>query len=386
MHYILILFIIISFLVLEKILHERRLNRIPIRIHINGTRGKSSVTRLIAAALRGSGIRTMAKTTGNSPMLIYPDGHEEMIKRRGPSRIQEQIKFIKKSTRMNVEAIVMECMAVDPFLQFASETNMIKSTIGVITNVRPDHHEVMGRNLDDIAESLSQSIPQDGILVTADRNFFAYFRSRAAEQNTRVYLVEDTDLDSEENPKRVLIFRENFLIAKKVCSLLGVVPSRAHGRLKNGISDKEDGGIIRIKNGKRTLYFIDAFSANDIESTKIIQQMTLDEKQYPKPFVALLNNRSDRPLRMLSFASFLSREPAYNYIMLIGDCQRMAKRYIHREGKKDNIIVLRSRNPEKLIDEIYHKVPCSEFTIVGMGNYKGIGGELSRFLRCRGER
>lgn len=385
MHYILILFFIISFLVLEKILHERRLRRIPIRIHVNGTRGKSSVTRLIAEALRESGIRTMAKTTGNRPMLIYADGHEEMISRRGPSRIQEQIKFIKKAVKMNVEAIVVECMAIDPLLQFTSERNMIKSTIGVITNVRPDHLEVMGKDLDDIAESLSHGIPQNGLLVTADRRFFSYLRSRAAEQNTRAYLVEDTDLDSEEDAKGVLIFRENLLIVKKVCSLLGVA-SLDHGSLTCGISDKEAGEIRRIKNGERTLYFIDAFSANDIESTKIIQQMTLDEKQYPKPFVALLNNRSDRPLRMLSFASFLSHEPAYNYIMLIGDCQRMAKRYIHRGGKKDNIIVLRSRNPERLMDEIYHKVPCPEFTIVGMGNYKGIGGELSRFLRSRGER
>jgi hypothetical protein len=36
---------------------------IPVRIHVNGIRGKSSVTRLIAAALREAGIRTVAKTT-----------------------------------------------------------------------------------------------------------------------------------------------------------------------------------------------------------------------------------------------------------------------------------------------------------------------------------
>ncbi|MEO9595730.1 MAG: poly-gamma-glutamate synthase PgsB, partial [Rhodopirellula bahusiensis] len=38
--------------------YRRQLLKIPFRIHVNGTRGKSSVTRLIAAGLRSGGIRT----------------------------------------------------------------------------------------------------------------------------------------------------------------------------------------------------------------------------------------------------------------------------------------------------------------------------------------
>lgn len=113
MHFILILLVFVCFLILEKILHERRLRLIPIRIHVNGTRGKSSVVRLIAGALREAGVRTLAKTTGAKPTLIYPDGHEEMVSRRGPSRIQEQVRFVKKAAKMNVKAIVVECMALD---------------------------------------------------------------------------------------------------------------------------------------------------------------------------------------------------------------------------------------------------------------------------------
>lgn len=39
----------------EFTLHRQRVASIPIRIHVNGTRGKSSVTRLIAAGLRAGG-------------------------------------------------------------------------------------------------------------------------------------------------------------------------------------------------------------------------------------------------------------------------------------------------------------------------------------------
>ena len=38
--------------------HQQVLSKIPIRIHINGTRGKSSVTRLVAAGLRYGGLKT----------------------------------------------------------------------------------------------------------------------------------------------------------------------------------------------------------------------------------------------------------------------------------------------------------------------------------------
>ena len=387
MYFFGIFILIITFIVIEKVLHERRLNRIPMRIHVNGIRGKTSVTQLVAAMLRKAGIRTLAKTTGNEPVLIYPDGHEEIISRRGPPRIQEQIQFIKKAAKLNVGAVVAECMALDPQLQLVSEEQMIKSTLGVITNVRPDHLEVMGWDLDDIAESLSQSIPRDGILVTGDPKYFTYFKSRAAEKNTKTYLAEDIkDFSPQKNRKKGYIFRENYLIAKKVCSLLGASPSVVHNKSCDSFFDRRDSGTIIVRNVNNTLYFIDAFSANDIDSTRIIQRIALNEKKCPRPYIALLNNRADRPLRMLSFVSYLSQEPTYNYIMLIGDNQRMAKRYFRREGKKENIIILESRNSEKLIQEIYHKLSTRTFTMVGMGNYKGLGGEISRFIKHRGEK
>ena len=52
---------------LEVAPHRRHLKAIPVRIHVNGTRGKSSVTRLIAAGLRQAGMIACAKTTGTLP-------------------------------------------------------------------------------------------------------------------------------------------------------------------------------------------------------------------------------------------------------------------------------------------------------------------------------
>ena len=225
MFFVSALVIILSFLVVEKVLHDRRLRRIPIRIHVNGTRGKTTVTRLIASRLRAAGVRTVAKTTGDRPVFIDPDGREEAIVRRAPSRIQEQVRLVKRAAALGAQAIVVECMALDPALQYASESRMIRSTLGVITNVRSDHFEIMGEDLDGIAASLSRTIPERGVLVTGDSRYLDYFRERALKKKTRVLLAANGEGDTG-------LFPENFAIVKSVCESLCCVSRRA-GRCRS---------------------------------------------------------------------------------------------------------------------------------------------------------
>jgi len=72
--------------------HQRNIDKVPIRILVNGTRGKSSVTRLITGGLQAGGLRTLGKTTGTKPRYIYPDGSEIPIERVGRANIIEQLK------------------------------------------------------------------------------------------------------------------------------------------------------------------------------------------------------------------------------------------------------------------------------------------------------
>ena len=77
---IIILIILISFGFIENYYHNKSLDKIPTRIHVNGARGKSSVTRLIAAGLRAGGVSTMAKTTGSAPRIIDKNGIDTVLK------------------------------------------------------------------------------------------------------------------------------------------------------------------------------------------------------------------------------------------------------------------------------------------------------------------
>ena len=75
--------------------HYKSLQKLPIRIHVNGARGKSSVTRLIAAGLRSGGLNTIAKVTGSAPRIINEKGKDLVIHRLRSASIGEQVKLIR---------------------------------------------------------------------------------------------------------------------------------------------------------------------------------------------------------------------------------------------------------------------------------------------------
>lgn len=381
MIFIIIFLIIFACLAVEKLLHDRRLQCIPIRIHVNGTRGKSSVTCLIAAALRQAGIPTLAKITGTIPTLILPDGREERIRRWSPARILEQMGVIRRAKRIGAKAIVMECMAIDPALQFFSETKMIRATLGIITNVRSDHFEVMGAKRDTIAEGLSQTIPDAGILITGDRDYYAFFESRSLPKNTKVILADKPDPCLPEDRAGHLYFPENVAIAQRACALLGLDPSIVCHLVEEKRMGSEGCVIFKSLFGDATLHFADLFSANDTDSTQIIQERIFARFSCPRPRVALFNNRADRPLRMRSFAAYLAGAPDYDLIAVIGENKGLACRHFRRNAGRERVILIRDRKPPKIVGEIVKRMSCREFTLVGVGNEKGLGRELSGYLR-----
>ncbi len=138
--------------------HRRALRDIPVRIHVAGTRGKSTTTRLIAAALRAGGRRVVAKTTGSEPRLILPDGRDEIWPRRGPATIREQVGVVRRAAQLGADTIVVECMAIRPEFVFASEHHLIEATTAVITNTRADHLEDIGESTEASAQALAWSM------------------------------------------------------------------------------------------------------------------------------------------------------------------------------------------------------------------------------------
>ncbi|MBT5955200.1 MAG: poly-gamma-glutamate synthase PgsB, partial [Candidatus Marinimicrobia bacterium] len=174
--------------------HTFVLSQLPIRIHVNGARGKSSVTRLIAAGLREGGLKTIAKTTGSAPRIIDEFGKDLIIHRLRSASIGEQVKLLRSFAKKEPDAVVIECMAVQPQYQWVAEQKMIQSTVSVITNVRPDHLDEMGSTMEDIALSLSNTIPFNGTLVTAEKDVLEPLERVAISRNSDVQLVDSESI------------------------------------------------------------------------------------------------------------------------------------------------------------------------------------------------
>jgi gamma-polyglutamate synthase len=296
------------------------------------------------------------------------------------------MKFVGRAERLNARAIVVECMALDPALQLVSEAAMIRSTVGVITNVRPDHFEVMGETLDDVAEALSRSVPTRGILVTGDRRYYPLFSEVASRRGSRAVLAGNSDQDGGDPPGVIHLFRENIEVARSVCLLLGLDPAVVGPCLDDAAIAGEGAGIFHIPFGGKTVNFLDAFSANDVESTRILQERALAQGACPRPWIALFNNRVDRPLRMKSFADDLLTNSQYDLIAVTGEGRRLAYRYLRGKVPEKEIVVLPNLPPHRFLDDLLRNTACKECTIVGMGNEKGMGGCLSRFFREQGAR
>ncbi|NTW72991.1 MAG: poly-gamma-glutamate synthase PgsB, partial [Eubacteriaceae bacterium] len=150
--------------IIEKIKHDDNLEKLPVRVNINGTRGKSTVTRLITGIFVEAGIKVVGKTTGTSARVIYWNREEERPLARGPlgPNIIEQISVAREAVALGGEAFVTECMAVNPDYQLIFQNKLVKANIGVIVNVREDHLDLCGPTLDQIAESFLSTIPFNG--------------------------------------------------------------------------------------------------------------------------------------------------------------------------------------------------------------------------------
>jgi len=84
--------------IVEQRNHYAHLHRIPQRVLVNGIRGKSSITRLCAGALRGGGKVVVAKTTGTAARFIYPDATEERVYRKfGIANVIEQVGIVRRA-------------------------------------------------------------------------------------------------------------------------------------------------------------------------------------------------------------------------------------------------------------------------------------------------
>jgi len=301
--------------------HRRALKHV---IHVNGTRGKSAVARLIAAGLSAGGIRTFCKTTGTLPMTIDVDGVQREIHRRGPANIREQLVILKQAAKCGAEVLVAECMAVDPELQWVTQHKMLQADISVITNARVDHVAEMGSTVAEVCGALCNTIPKNGVVFTADANCFPFIGEQAARLGSSAVLAEAEGLSLPSEP-----FPENVALALAVCTSLGVESSVALEGMKQVQRDPYAASAHLLPGGG---IFLNGMSANDPASTEMILNRFSNGGRFTVEKLGIvLNCRPDRGYRTSLMLEYIEKT-APSDIYLMGNGAAAAERRLQRHG------------------------------------------------------
>ncbi len=376
----LLLFVLIGFGLYEGHAHVRIRRGIPVRIHVNGTRGKSSVARLIAAGLRAGGIRTFAKATGTAPRFIFPDGHEQVIPRRGMPNIIEQVGAFRQAQRAGARAIVVECMALRPDLQRLTEQRMVASTLSVISNVRADHLDVMGPSLRMVARALSQTIPARQTFATAEDDGLMreVLLAEARRLGNRIIVAEARSVtDQMMSGFPYLEHRANVALALAVCEHLGVGPAVALQGMHQMVPDP---GALRTYRytlrGKR-VEFINALSANDPDSIVRIWSRMAVQFRDGQTKIVLLNNRKDRLPRSVDLVRCIGAQLSIDCVVLAGEDQPVVRRIFERfVGDRIRLVVCGKVRPHVVYRHVMEHC-TSDNVVFAIGNVGGIGHAIA---------
>ena len=187
----------IIFLIIEKQYHEKIRKSFKHVILVNGIRGKSTTTRLVDSGLRNCGFRVFSKTTGTIPMMINCNNEQIPVKRWGLANIREQYRTMRKAYKDKAEILVIECMAVNPELQYVNQHHMLHADITLITNVRMDHIGDMGYNLEELADALGNTIPDEGTLIINDSKFIIDKGSKDPKTNIHMATYEENGIQTQ---------------------------------------------------------------------------------------------------------------------------------------------------------------------------------------------
>jgi poly-gamma-glutamate synthase PgsB/CapB len=356
---------------LERRSLERQLRRIPLRIAVTGTRGKSTVTRLIAAALKEAGYTVLAKTTGSKPALILPDGREEELVRKGFPTILEQKRVLRRAADLGVRALVVEMMSIRPEFLAVESRRLLRPHVLLVTNVRLDHREEMGRTKPEIARSLASAIPPGAVVLLPEGEGTSDFEHAAASVQARIIRVGRGGESS--------FFDQDNSLAEALATHLGVPAEIAR---RGFVSARPDFGSLKAWQAElgtppASWILVSAFAANEPESSELVlAQLRERVARGDRPLVGLLSFRPDRGDRTRQWLDAQEKGffAGFRRVYLVGAHGHALRIKKGVEGRRV-FFPLSERSPSAITDKIVSQEGRAS-VLVGLGNIGGIGGAL----------
>lgn len=341
------------------------------------------MARLIAGALREAGYRVMAKTTGSKSVLIFPDGTEKDIARRGLPTILEGKRAFKEAARLKASAMVAELMSIQPECLRVESRKIIQPRVLIITNVRLDHQDEMGRTKAEIARSLAASIAPGSTVFIPEEEIAPEFEREAREAGASIIPVKKHFPIGTMSQVGILAgvgFEENVRLSLAVAEFLGVDQQTA---LRGMEKARPDFGSLKIWEASlgeppRRWLLVSAFAANDPESTReVLGKLEGSLPRKERALVGLLNFRLDRAERTQQWLEAIEQGffEGFDRMVFVG-----AHLHSLRVGRiikalQDKAAALAETSPEGIMEGIAG-MEKRDAVLIGMGNIGGLGVKL----------
>lgn len=383
-----LLVLVVLYMIAETAAHNRRWRTIPVRIHVNGTRGKSSTARLIAAGLRSTGKVVMAKTTGTTARVILPNGRELPIFRPLGANIREQFRVVRLASRLRADVLVIECMALQPELQWLSERWFVHGTHGVITNCKPDHLDVMGPDSASVAQALAGMVPRKGTLFTAEVNQLTTIREACQDRESKLVAIDNGDVEDVSSAD-LAGFRhrehpQNVALALKVCEALGANRNDALAAMWQAQPDSGAMFVLRLEFFGRAMLFVNGFAANDPESSTEAWRYSVVRYGEGRRRVALINCRADRADRSRQHAEIVATWKDVDQVVVMGTGTAVFSRTAAKAGLDPTLMVLlEGEDARDIFEALVALGGEDDLLIVGLCNIGGPGLELLQLIKNR---
>jgi len=367
-------------------------------VAVTGTRGKSSVTRLVASGLRASGARVLAKTTGSKPVLIFPDGSEREVSRAGPASIREQVRLVSLTGRTGADVLVSEMMSIGPECLAVESRRILRPTILALTNVRLDHLAEMGWRKDDVAHTLASAFPPQADIFIPEEEVYPVFEEAAARAGSRLHPVAPpagppilaSGLGADPIPP-FEEFEPNVRLALAILDSMGVKREEA---LRGMALAGPDLGSFKIWSGRfgdplRPAVCISAFAANEPQSSAAALEMVRDKVPLAsRPLLGILSLREDRGDRTLQWVRAAADGffRGFAHVVLVGPPAGPALRKFRRSAGPGGPAFSRclGSSPAAVMNHVFSVAP-DEPVVVGLGNIVGPGERVIRYWEERGE-
>jgi gamma-polyglutamate synthase len=273
------------------------------RILVTGSRGKSSLVRLLHCALNYCEIPTYARMTGVVPRELGP-GSDRTILRSAGAHVEEMRWWLNQLPD-DGSGIVLENSAIAKDLQPLAG-QWLRPQIAILSNILPDHQEVWGPNSDCAAITLLAGIPRECPVIVPYQLKNNPLLRKLLDKKGCPILVADT-----QHCGSVDYQEYNVQLALTALKFVGCAGDIALGGLRTLRPDRFD-FHVKYKEG---VEFAMAFTANDVASTAgLFQSLKWQEEET----LMIFNHRSDRIGRLNSFIDWIEGT-RWKDVMVIGD-------------------------------------------------------------------